>query len=205
MVPFNLDDTHTSRSRLLVTAKVLFARGGYENVSTAAIAREAGTSESQLVKNFGSKDGLLDTILNDGWRPLNDRVQRLAADAASAKDATLAALQQFVDAFEKDPELGFLVLIEGRRVRGGDAAVGESEGALAFNDLLLRLIRRGQKDGSFSNEFSEAAVSTALLGIVESLARERVIAQRDGKRGPFSERDVQKILNQVLDSFAPST
>jgi hypothetical protein len=67
------------------------------------------------------------------------------------------------------------------------------------------LIRRGQKDGSFSNEISEAAVSTALLGIVESLARQRVIAQRDGKRGPFSERDVQKILNQVLESFAPST
>lgn len=205
MVPFNLDDTHTSRSRLLISAKVLFARSGYENVSTAAIAREAGTSESQLVKNFGSKDGLLDAILNDGWRPLNDHVQRLAADAASAKDATLLALQEFVDAFEKDPELGFLVLIEGRRVRGGDSAVGESHGALAFNDLLLRLIRRGQKDGSFSNEISEAAVSTALLGIVESLARQRVIAQRDGKRGPFSERDVQKILNQVLESFAPST
>ena len=201
MVPFNLDDTHTSRSRLLVTAKVLFARNGYENVTTAAIAREAGTSESQLAKIFGAKAGLLDAILNEGWRPLNDRVQRLAADASNAHDATLGALGELVDAFEADPELGFLALFEDRRVRGGDSGIGESSGALAFNDLLIRLIRRGQKDGSFSGEFNETAVSSAILGVAESLARERVLAQRDEKRSPFSEREVRKILGQVLDSF----
>jgi AcrR family transcriptional regulator len=201
MAPFNLDDTHTSRSRLLVSAKVLFARSGYENVSTAAIAREAGTSESQLVKIYGTKAGLLDAILNDGWRPLNGRVQRLAADAASARDATIGALQEFVEAFEKDPELGFLILFEGRRFRGDDSAIGESEGAITFNDSIIRLIRRGQKDGSFSNEFSEAVVSSAILGVAESLARERVLAQRNGKRGAFSEREVHKVLEQVLDSF----
>jgi hypothetical protein len=34
--------------RLLLAAKELFARNGYEQTSTAAIARRAGTSESQL-------------------------------------------------------------------------------------------------------------------------------------------------------------
>jgi AcrR family transcriptional regulator len=202
MVPMNLDDTQTSRSRLLYKAKTLFAKNGYENVTTAAIARDAGTSESQLAKIFGTKAGLLEAILDDGWRPLNNRVQRSAADAPNAHDATLGALGELVDAFEADPEFGFLALFEGRRVRGGDSPIGESQGALNFTDLLLRLIRRGQKDGSFSDEFNEAAISSAILGITESLARERVLAQRDGKRSPFSERDVRKILGQILDSFA---
>ena len=49
-MPIDPDSTHTSRSRLLAAGKTLFARHGYEQASTAAIAREAGTSESQLVR-----------------------------------------------------------------------------------------------------------------------------------------------------------
>jgi len=185
----------------MICAKVLFARQGFENVSTAVIAREAVTSESQLVKIFGGKAGLLDAVLNDGWRPINDRVQRLAQDSTNAREATLGALSELVDAFESDHEFAFLALFEARRVRSGDPAVGESQGAIAFNDVLLRMIRRGQKDGSFSHDFNENAVASALLGVAEALARERAIAQRDGKRSAFGEREVRRILDQVLDSF----
>jgi len=49
----------SSHDRILRAAKRLFAQNGYENTSTVAIARDAGTSESQLMKHFGSKQGLL--------------------------------------------------------------------------------------------------------------------------------------------------
>src|SRR5262245_35103265 len=120
MALFNLDDTHTSRSRLMICAKVLFARHGFENVSTANIAREAVTSESQLVKIFGGKAGLLEAVLNDGWRAINDRVQRLAQDSTNARDATVGAILDLIDTFESDPEFAFLVLFESRRVRNGE-------------------------------------------------------------------------------------
>ena len=42
----------SSHDRILMSAKHLFARNGYENTSTVAIAREAGTSESQLYETF---------------------------------------------------------------------------------------------------------------------------------------------------------
>ena len=57
----------SSRNRILVTAKTLFASLGYDNTSTAVIARNAGTSESQLMKHFGGKAGLLETIFSEGW------------------------------------------------------------------------------------------------------------------------------------------
>ena len=46
------ESTQTARTRLLASGKTLFARLGYEQTSTAAIAREAFTSESQLVRHF---------------------------------------------------------------------------------------------------------------------------------------------------------
>ena len=54
----------SSHDRILMAARRLFALNGYENTSTVAIAREAGTSESQLMKHFGSKRGLLAVILD---------------------------------------------------------------------------------------------------------------------------------------------
>src|ERR1041385_9276917 len=60
----------SSRNRILVTAKTLFASLGYDNTSTAVIARNAGTSESQLMKHFGGKAGLLDAIFTEGWAAL---------------------------------------------------------------------------------------------------------------------------------------
>ncbi len=39
----------SSCNRILITARTLFASLGYDNTSTALIARTAGTSESQLI------------------------------------------------------------------------------------------------------------------------------------------------------------
>ena len=50
-------------------------QNGYENTSTVAIAREAGTSESQLMKHFGSKQGLLVAIFDRGWASMSERIQ----------------------------------------------------------------------------------------------------------------------------------
>src|SRR6185312_11673402 len=73
----------SSRNRIMVTAKTLFASLGYDNTSTAVIARNAGTSESQLMKHFGGKAGLLETIFSEGW----DRIdQQLDACFGSAGD-----------------------------------------------------------------------------------------------------------------------
>ena len=72
----------SSHDRILRAAKRLFAQNGYENTSTVAIAREAGTSESQLMKHFGSKRGLLAVILDRGWNSIMARVQIVPVNAA---------------------------------------------------------------------------------------------------------------------------
>ena len=61
------DNTQTSRMRLLNAGKTLFAKNGYEQTSTAAIARESGSSESQLIRYFGGKAGLLEAIFNESF------------------------------------------------------------------------------------------------------------------------------------------
>src|SRR4051812_43568068 len=75
----------SSHDRILAAAKRLFAKDGYEATSTMAIARLAGTSESQMMKHFGSKEGLLEAILDDGWKSMNPPLAEIAEMPAGVK------------------------------------------------------------------------------------------------------------------------
>src|SRR5919206_5125097 len=95
------DNTQTSRQRLLEAGKSLFSKLGFEQTSTAAIAREAGTSESQLVRYYRSKVGLLEAIFNENWRELNHQIQQVVVAATDAKEALTGVLQCITEAFGK--------------------------------------------------------------------------------------------------------
>src|SRR5437764_13032281 len=68
-----------ARDRMLQVAKQLFAERGYENTSTVDIARAAGSSESQLMKHFGSTEGLLEAVFDQGWSILTESLGDLDA------------------------------------------------------------------------------------------------------------------------------
>lgn len=193
-----------SRLRLLAAGKALFARMGYEQTPTSALARAAGTSESQLIRQFGSKAGLLEAIFEESWRPLNARVRDMLTDARDGRAAVVGVLRTAMAAFEADEELATIFLFEGRRIRGESHQIKLSAGYAEFSDVVLRLIRRGQKDGSFSASFDPAAVAAALVGAVEGMIRERVLARRGGADRPFSDDQILQVFETFLDAMAPA-
>lgn len=193
----------TSRTRLLAAGKSLFARMGYENTATSAVAREAGTSESQLVRQFGSKAGLLEAILEEGWRPLNAAVRDMLTDARDGRAAVVGVLSTALAAFERDEALAAIFLFEGRRIRGESLEIKLSAGFVEFSDVVQRLIRRGQKDGSFEAAFDATALAAALVGAVEGMIRERLLARRGGSARPFSDGQVHEIFAAILEAVAP--
>src|SRR5215467_13324907 len=107
----------SSRNRILVTARTLFASLGYDNTSTAVIARNAGTSESQLMKHFGGKAGLLETIFTEGWNKVNAQLEE-CFNSAGEVNGKLSCIPSIVlTNLDQDLELKTLVLLEGHRMR----------------------------------------------------------------------------------------
>jgi len=198
-------DAVSSRERLLSTAKRLMAEAGYERVSTAAIAREAGTSESQLVRYFGSKAGLLETIFDESWAPLNPQIARLVAAAPTAREAMITVLSTMIGAFERDPELAKLLMFEGRRVRGDNAEVLITQGFRDFAKLVLSLIERGQKDGSFSTALKPQAMTSALLGAAEGMMRDRLLAAQQSGSSPFPDSQIRAVFGALVSGLGPAT
>lgn len=193
------DSTLTSRGRLMTAGKTLFARNGYEQTSTAAIAREAGTSESQLVRYFEGKAGLLDAIFNESWKPLNERVEQIGS-SSSGRDAVLEILSLLIEGLAADQELARLFLFEERRLRGSNDVV-ISSGYARFVHLLRQVIQRGQADGTFRHEFDEAALAAALMGAAEGMIRERITAERAGRGSPFSDGEIRNVFTAMVEAL----
>ena len=198
----DLDNTQTSKSRLMAAGKMLFSRHGYEQTSTAAIAREAGTSESQLVRYFSGKSGLLDAIFNETWAGLSEVIATEISAAEHGREAILRLLSLFVTAFIRDHDAAFLFLFEGRRVRGNDVVL--SKGFQRFTELVNQLIQRGQQDGSFRPDLDPSAVCSAILGCAEGMIRDALIAERTHKPMPFDNDSVQKVFAAMVGGLAPA-
>ena len=193
--------TASSRERLLDAAKRLFAAQGYEQTATSAIAREAGTSESQLMRYFGGKNGLLEALFEDAWTHLNARVNRAVHKADGNREGLLAAIQSIVSALSRDPALATLAMFEGRRIRGEEGRVRVSRGYAQFADTIRGLIRKSQAEREIEPNLDVHAVTSAMLGAMEAMIRDRLLARAGVSRG-FAEREIRRTLEAMLNGLA---
>ena len=120
----------------------MFASRGYEHTSTSAIARQAGTSESQLMKHFGNKAGLLEAIFNEGWGGITEEARAASENLSSPTEKLQAIAGSVLRRFESDPELKLLMLLEGRRIRREGAVVSLAEGFVGFIGLIDGIVER---------------------------------------------------------------
>jgi len=122
--------------RLLNAARERFSTDGYENATTAAIARQAGTSESQLVKHFGSKEGLLESIFDEAWGRLESAARTAMEEHPAPLSRLLAVADSITRAVERDRKLRSLLLLEARRIRKNGYDVVLSTGFRHFIGLV---------------------------------------------------------------------
>jgi len=191
----------SSRDRILFSAKHLFARNGYENTSTVAIAREAGTSESQLMKHFGSKQGLLAAIFDRGWARIIERVQ-LANRSTSPTERLLTMLEAMIVEVDSDQELKELVALEARRVRKDNRDVLMSRGYQQFTEMLHSSLSEMRNQGQLRGDLNLDALRSAIMGMTEALLRDQVVAKRSECHADYTSADIRKLLDVLIPTLS---
>lgn len=195
-LPAQNSAARSSSERILLSAKHLFATRGYENTSTVAIARGAGTSESQLMKHFGSKEGLLEAIFDNGWATLAERVAHVR-EMAAPDQKLRALLETTLVTMDGDPDLRQLLLLEGRRIRKEGNMVMMTKGFLGFVGLLDEVLKEMRAAGQMRPQVNPVAARSAVMGIFEGMMRDQLLAKRGGYPAGFDSGD----LRRIFDSF----
>ena len=189
-----------ARDRMLQVAKQLFAERGYENTSTVAIARAAGSSESQLMKHFGSKEGLLEAVFDQGWSILTERLGDLDA-LREGRQKIEQLVGAMLVALEADPVLKELLLLEGRRIRKEGHMILMTRGFLEIVGTLDRILNEMRRHGELRPGLNPQAVRSALIGSVEGMLRDQVLAKRTGYPATYSLEEIREIFQRSLAAF----
>jgi AcrR family transcriptional regulator len=195
----------SSRDRILQSAKSLFAAKGYEKTSTATIARTAGTSESQMMKHFGSKDGLLAAIFEEHWQRINWSARQAIKDLTSPSEKLLVLSRVVMSALDRDPELKLLMLLEGRRVRKEGQMISLAQGYLEFVRLTDDVLGEMRDGGLLRPEVHLQAMRSALMGALEGLMRDQLLARRARFPAHYGEEELREAFSGVLTSFIRPT
>lgn len=192
----------SSHDRILAAAKQLFASRGYENTSTVAIARLAGTSESQLMKHFGSKEGLLEAIFDQGWEKMSFALRSIQ-ELSAPGEKLLSLLDLMIKAFERDPELKELMLLEGRRVRKEGHMVLLTRGYLEFVKTVDSLLLEIRAAGELRPDANPQAIRSGLIGMLEGLLRDQMLAHRINYPASYSTAEIRGLFTSVLGAMRP--
>jgi AcrR family transcriptional regulator len=156
-----------TRSLILEAGRRQLLAGGYAGLSTRKVADEAGVPVSQLNYHFGSKQGLILTLLEDENR------RRLARQTAMyAEDAPLwKRYEQACDFLEDDLESGYVRVLQEMIAAGwSDPEIGDQVRALlrGWIQLVTEVAREAEarhgRLGPFTAEEVGALISTLSMG-----------------------------------------
>jgi AcrR family transcriptional regulator len=190
----------SSHDRILAAGKSLFAAKGYENTSTVAIARMAGTSESQLMKHFGNKEGLLEAIFDQGWARMGGMFEQLRQEPSPARKLR-RLVELIMGGLEQDPELKELMLLEGRRIRKEGNMVVLTRGFLTLVGVIDAVLGEMKATGELRPEADPQAVRSALMGMIEGLMRDQILARRVTYPAQYSREDMWRTFEMALGGF----
>jgi AcrR family transcriptional regulator len=191
-----------SRTRLLLSARKLFAENGYESTSTASIARMAGTSESQLIKHFGGKASLLDAIFVDGWNTLTTWLQQQLPPTMSPTERLRTIPRLMFEALQRDPELRQLLLLEGRRIRKEGRLATLTDGFLGFVKLVDSTLADMKSAGELREDLNPQAIRSALIGLTEGALRDQLLSERAGNPSEFTPENIGSLVDALVKSVS---
>jgi AcrR family transcriptional regulator len=192
----------TSHDRLREAAKALFAKRGYEATSTAAICRIAGTSQSQLIKHFASKQGLLEAIFQHAWDQINPALRLAIEKMSSPREKLRIVTDMVITYLEKDRDLRVLFLLEGRRIRGDGKLIVLVPGYLEFVRVLDGILKEMAGKGQLAAGVHPQALRSALIGAVEGMLRDQLLARPSRFPASYSQHDIRKVFSALLLALA---
>ena len=162
-------DPEAAREDILDSAERLFAAKGFDGVSTAAIAKEAGVSQSQIHYHFDTKRRLWEKVF-----------ERRFADYFAAQSSLLdnpqmndmermrQSIVSYFEFFEKYPH--YVRLLTRAQLDLGDEGAGEGDPAEAMGEMLMRkgseVIEAAQRAGRIRDDIRPDFAIIGFLSLV---------------------------------------
>jgi AcrR family transcriptional regulator len=192
-IPPSEQDAHT-RNRLLRAAVHVFDRKGYAAASVREIVELANVTKPALYYHFGSKEGVIVAILQEGAREFRLAVERVVESPGTTRDR----LFELYDAINALFAENVPVVRVAHAIFHGPAEGMPSFDFTVFDSLMLTALKRIFEDGLRAGEVKvadPADAALALMGIIGVCAARQLHPQFP----PLDQERLHRVLDIVCD------
>ena len=190
-------DPLATRQALLAAGALLFAERGYDGVSIADLAEQAGVNKALTSYHFGGKRGLYTAVLCSAFRAIAERLQAIEREGHGARETLHRLLLAFDGLRRERPDFPSLFIRE-VLASGVDPAVAPH--LVEIIGVVRRLAARGAREGVF-RRVDPLLIHFGLVGslvffLATEPARQRAVAEQ---RFPFAMPDFPSFLRYMED------
>jgi AcrR family transcriptional regulator len=196
-------DRAVVRRTIMAVAKRRLARFGYEGTSLSAIARGAGLNTGELLRHFDDKLAILLAVLDEGWDSINPRLTDIVVTSVNAREAMLSMLSVMMRVLEREEDLARLLLFETRHAHPQTGLIVLSRGYRRFVELVTEVALRGRRDRSFKACYEPRMIASVMVGAVENLMRDRLVARQEHEPAPYSGAQVFSAFEAMISNLRP--
>ncbi|GAA3400342.1 TetR family transcriptional regulator [Paenibacillus hodogayensis] len=187
-----------ARLRILVTAKKLFAKQGYDGTSVREISKQAGTNLAMISYYFGGKDQIFEALF-ETFMPL-DRVDRMGqSESAEPAEQLRVLIRDMIDFRLKDPEI-ISILRHEMNLRTARYEIVQRH-VLPMYAKIQNVLQRGRAAGVFRFESLDTILLFVMASIFAHSSRGQIapIATEEGQ--PSYEELLRDLTAYVLQGL----
>jgi TetR/AcrR family transcriptional regulator, fatty acid metabolism regulator protein len=179
------------RRQILDAAVRVFARKGFHTCRVGDVAEEAGISHGLLYHYFASKDELLEAVFTETWRELLDSLAAIERSELAAREQLRQVAAVLLRSWRRQPDVVRVLVQEFGRSGELQTRLADLQ---AVEQVIERIVRRGQQTGEFRDDVDPRLASTIFYGGVDELLTGWVFGQL-----PDGEEDVARAERTLLD------
>jgi AcrR family transcriptional regulator len=159
----------SNRDKLLACALDLFAKRGFDGVGVQEVADAAGVKKPTLYYYFGSKSGLLQTLLTENFAALFDEVEKAADYRHDVGNTLRAVATVYFEFARRNPKLYRLQLSMWFAPADSQAFQVAASLSLRQQEILENMFLRAAADhGNMKGR--QHAYAATFLGILNTYA-----------------------------------
>lgn len=192
--PTRKRDPEATRQRILAAAQELLVKGE-GSFEMSWVAKAAGVSQGLAYHHFGSKEGLLEAVVNDFYDRIEVAVLMARIDEIDDWEAReQERVRRYIEFLLQDP-LGLVVIT--RLARTPAVAAVEAERWDALVSVGARNVAEGQASGAVQSSQGSELLAAMVLGAVRA-AVARALAEGKNRQAQQLARDIWAFARRGL-------
>ena len=187
-----------SQDKILRAAVKVMARKGYHGTRISDIAAEADVAYGLVYHYFGSKEKVLDTILESVATRFSDRIARIGQEKGTLTEKLSRISDYMLDTYLANPEMIHLLVQEVVRSGNVDPDSGMAS-ARAILQQIQGIVEAGKKAGHIDSDTDTELLSIAFFGAVELTLTSLVQGiYRSSKPSTADIKEIRKKLRKII-------